>query len=50
METDRRAGGAPVLHLSGRAAELAARLGVGSWQVSISHTATTAGAVVIALT
>lgn len=49
VDAPRRPGGAPALDVSGRAAALAARLGVGSWRVSISHTASTAGAVVVAL-
>ena len=42
-------GGAPELHVGGRAAVLAGRRGVASWQVSISHTATMASATVLAL-
>lgn len=42
------ASGAPVLHLSGEAAALAARLGVTRWQVSLTHTAALAGAIVLA--
>lgn len=45
----RRPGGAPRLEVGGRAAVLAAGLGVGSWQVSITHTARVAAAVVLAL-
>jgi holo-[acyl-carrier protein] synthase len=40
--------GAPTLVLHGRAAEIAASRGVRSWQISLSHTDATAGAVVIA--
>lgn len=43
------ASGAPSLHLSGRAAELAAGRGVVALHLSITHTDTTAGAVVAAL-
>ena len=41
--------GAPALEVAGRAADLAARSGVGAWQVSLTHTATVASAVVLAL-
>ncbi len=50
VETVRRDGGRPQLVVRGRAASLAAALGVGDWQVSISHTDTVASAVVAALT
>ena len=40
--------GAPTVVLHGRAAEIAASRGVRSWQISLSHTDATAGAVVIA--
>lgn len=49
VEVERAAGGAPLLLVRGRAAELAARLGVGRWHVSITHTDTTASAVVVAV-
>jgi holo-[acyl-carrier protein] synthase len=49
MHAPRRPGGAPALEVTGRAGALAASLGVSSWRVSISHTGTTAGAVVVAL-
>lgn len=49
VETLRRDGGRPQVVVSGRAALLAAALGVGGWQVSISHTDTVATAVVAAL-
>ena len=39
----------PVLVVSGRALELAADLGISTWRVSLTHTATMAEAVVIAL-
>lgn len=42
-------GGRPQLDVAGRAAELAGRLGVGAWHVSISHTGTVAAAVVVAV-
>jgi len=40
--------GAPSLVLHGRAAEIATSRGVRNWQISLSHTDATAGAVVIA--
>lgn len=49
VEVRRRPGGRPVLVVTGRAAELAYRLGVRAWEVSITHTATAASAVVAAL-
>ena len=49
LEVRRLEGGRPELVVSGRAAELAAALGVGGWQMSITHTATVASAVVAAL-
>lgn len=42
------ASGAPTLRLHGRALEVATARGVRSWQLSLSHTDATAGAVVIA--
>jgi len=42
-------GGQPYVMLSGLAAETAAARGVTSWQVSITHSKTTAAAVAIAL-
>jgi len=41
--------GAPTLVLSGRAAALAADLGVAGWRVSLTHTTSVAEAVVVAL-
>jgi holo-[acyl-carrier protein] synthase len=41
--------GRPVLTLHGAAAELAAKLGLTEWDVSLTHTRTTASAVVVAL-
>ncbi len=49
VEVRRAAGGRPVMTVAGRAAELAAELGVGDWRLSITHTATVASAVVAAL-
>ena len=48
VEVRRQKSGAPELHVSGRAAELAASLGVGAWSVSLTHTDETASAVVVA--
>jgi holo-[acyl-carrier protein] synthase len=50
VEIVRAPGGEPGLRLSGRAAELAGRLGVGRWFVSLTHTATAAGAIVVGAT
>ena len=47
FEVRREPGGRPRLHLSGRAAELAARLGVRSIAVSVTHTRTEALAFVV---
>ena len=49
VEVERRADGAPTLRLHGRAAALAADRGVREWRLSLSHTATTAMAVALAL-
>jgi holo-[acyl-carrier protein] synthase len=49
VEVERRPSGEPTLLLFGRAAQLAAERDVRSWLVSLSHTGTTAAAVVIAL-
>jgi holo-[acyl-carrier protein] synthase len=49
VEVRRRSSGRPVLVVTGRAAGLAERLGVDSWQVSLTHTASVASAVVAAL-
>jgi len=40
--------GAPSLAVTGRAEELATRAGVRSWHLSLTHSATTAGAYVVA--
>ena len=45
----RHAGGRPEMRVRGRAADLAARRGVASWEVSISHTDTLASVTVLAL-
>jgi holo-[acyl-carrier protein] synthase len=49
VEVLRADSGQPALALTGRARELAQGHGVVAWQVSLSHTATTALAVVIAI-
>jgi holo-[acyl-carrier protein] synthase len=49
VEVRRLRSGAPELHVSGRAAALAGSKGVGAWSVSLTHTARTASAVVVAL-
>lgn len=45
----RRAGGRPEMIVDGRAGDLAARRGVATWEVSISHTDTIASVTVLAL-
>lgn len=49
VEVVRDASGAPSLRVGGRAATLAADAGVSGWLVSLSHTVSTAEAVVIAV-
>ena len=49
VEVLRAASGQPYLSLSGGAAELARARGVGTWQVSLTHTSKVAEAVVLAL-
>jgi holo-[acyl-carrier protein] synthase len=49
VEVVRAESGAPSLVLSGAAIELACGLGVVAWQLSLTHTALSAGAVVVAL-
>lgn len=49
VEVVRLPSGAPELRLSGRAAQLAARKGVGAWRISLTHTDAVAAAVVAAL-
>lgn len=48
-EVCRHPSGQPFLALHGKAAELAARLGVQSWLVSLTHSESTAAAVAIAM-
>jgi len=49
VEVIRAKSGAPSVALHGRAAEMAAERGIASWQLSLTHTETTALAVAIAL-
>ena len=49
VEVVRQPGGAPGLSIAGRASELADRLDVTGWRVSITHTDLMAEAVVLAL-
>lgn len=45
---ERQESGQPLLHVEGRARELADAAGVTDWHLSLTHSDTTAGAVVIA--
>ncbi len=49
VEVVRGPAGAPKVALHGRAAEMAAELGIGAWQLSLTHTESTALAVAIAI-
>ena len=49
VEVLRDEGGRPSLRVVGAAELLAVERGVGRWQISLTHTATSAGAVVVAL-
>lgn len=49
VEVVRARSGAPSLKLSGAAADLAQKLGVRQWRISMTHTDTVAEAVVVAL-
>lgn len=49
LEVQREPSGEPRLVLTGRAAELASQRSVRTWLVSLTHTSTTAAAVVVAL-
>ncbi len=49
VEVVKAPSGAPSLSLTGRAADLAARRGVTSWHVSLTHTGLVAEAVAVAL-
>src|SRR3954462_8370857 len=48
VEVVKQESGAPSLHVTGAAAELAEQRGVQSWKVSLTHTAALAEAVVVA--
>ena len=48
IEVAAASSGAPVVHLSGRAASLAAASGATAWHVSLTHTSATAMATVLA--
>jgi holo-[acyl-carrier protein] synthase len=49
IEVVRAESGAPALALHGAAADLAAERGIGAWHVSLTHTATLAEALVVAV-
>jgi len=49
VEVIRAKSGAPSVSLHGRAAEMAAERGIATWQLSLTHTETTALAVAIAM-
>lgn len=49
IEVRKAPSGAPSLHLGGRAAELAADLGIGDWLITLSHSEQVAYAVVVGL-
>ncbi len=49
VEVHSRPSGEPVLGVTGRAAALAARRGVATWQLSLTHTDSVASAIVAAL-
>lgn len=48
IEVRRERSGAPTLHLSGEAAALAAQLGLSDFALSMTHTAITSAAIVVA--
>lgn len=48
VEVSRAESGAPGLVITGRAAELAAEKGITEWMISLTHTETTATAMVVA--
>ncbi|HEY7931686.1 MAG TPA: holo-ACP synthase [Acidimicrobiales bacterium] len=48
IEVRKLPSGAPSLHLTGRAAELANALGLATFEISLTHTAISAAAVVVA--
>jgi holo-[acyl-carrier protein] synthase len=49
IEITRGAEGQPLLHLSGRALQIAQQLGLETWSISITHNRTTAAAVAVAI-
>lgn len=49
LAVDKRASGEPLLVVTGRAADRARRLGIGSWLLTLSHSDTVACAVVVGL-
>ena len=49
VEVVRADGGEPGVRLTGKAEELAARLGITAWRLSLAHTSASAHAVVLAL-
>lgn len=49
VEVQRIASGEPRLQLSGAAAALAEKHGIGGWALTLTHTSSTAGAVALAL-
>jgi holo-[acyl-carrier protein] synthase len=49
VEVVKARSGAPSIRLSGRAAELAAELGVTEWRLTMTHTASLAEAIAVAL-
>jgi holo-[acyl-carrier protein] synthase len=49
IEIGRGEQGEPLLHLSGRALEVARQLGLDTWSISITHNRTTAAAVAVAI-
>jgi holo-[acyl-carrier protein] synthase len=49
LAVDKRASGEPVLVVTGRAADRARQLGIGSWLLTLSHSDTVACAVVVGL-
>jgi holo-[acyl-carrier protein] synthase len=49
IEVRADARGRPVLHLHGEAQRVADELGITAWDISLTHTPTTAGAVAVAL-
>jgi len=48
IEVRRQPSGAPMLHLTGRAAELAKELGLATFEISLTHTDISAAAIVVA--